>query len=254
MTRWLYVPEERVALLYAYRADAGVESADAVPGGVYLRGFAEGAAPAIPGAELLTVAEDGLHRDGERLPFATVPRLAWWPLHQRLPLAAPGIVDEGAVVQSGRASIEVLPWRLVADPTPPAPTALWLDAAYCAQLLDSGRSYAATFASVRLERIRFCWVDGRALLRGTPLLPLPGEAFAGEGDLVPLGYRFEHPALVMEVRQVLAKADSDTVVWHADGSYTIVPAHAWQSLAYANARYSEATPPRRLVQKVEWGV
>jgi hypothetical protein len=94
--------------------------------------------------------------------------------------------------------------------------------------LEEFNGFAVTAAQVRLERLQFAADDqGRVLVRGEPLPPLPGRRFVLHGSVaVPAGLAW-HPAVSAEVlaRRFGVSVDA-LVVWNEDG--TITRLHAEQ--------------------------
>ena len=83
-------------------------------------------------------------------------------------------------------------------------------------------------ANVRLERLRFAASnDGRVLVHGTPLPPLPGQRFVlHQGVAVPAGFTWQ-PAVTPEIAARRFGVSGDALVlWNDDD--TITRLHAEQ--------------------------
>jgi hypothetical protein len=107
-------------------------------------------------------------------------------------------------------------------------------------LLDSptwGR-YAAIAPAVRLKPLSFAVCDdGRCLVRGRPVPPLPGlRLWESSAVLVPCGFTWEPAVDTAVVRQVLDVGDEDVVLWNADGSWERLPADQFVRATRSAAR------------------
>jgi len=114
--------------------------------------------------------------------------------------------------------------------------------------LDTFQQFAAQAALVRLVRLRFAAAaDGRVLVHGTPLPPLPGQRFVlRSGVAVPVGYGWE-PAVSAEVlAHRLGASDEAPVLWNEDGTITRLHSEqfipATRSAVLATARAIRESP------------
>lgn len=213
----LYLATSDPAALAAVRAVPGLQAA-AGAGGLWLRG--------LPAAELLPLplralpaagryrldAEGRLFAEGQATPARLLPPLSWQPATALLPLELPTAALPGQpapryhprLVPSGRAEAGV---GLLT--TLPA----WL-------------AYAETAPAVRLQPLRFAAADdGRVLVLGTPLPPLPGqELWRSAGLLLPAGYDFEAPLLAPLLARQLNPAGLDALLFGADGEWERIEA------------------------------
>lgn len=210
---------EDSSALASLRLVAGIEVAEVEPE-LWLRGQPAdealaaklSALPARARYELL--ATNQLRQVGHRVPSARLPDLRWQPLNTWLRVGMP---------------VAALPAR------EPSPISLELvrsgnerEPELLLTTLESFQHFATQAAQVRLDRLQFAaTTDGRILVRGTPLPPLPGRRFVlHQGMAVPAGFAWQ-PAVSAEVvaRRFGATGDS-LVLWNEDG--TITPLHSEQ--------------------------
>lgn len=162
-----------------------------------------------------------LFAPGSLTPTAALPALAWQPLPALLPVALPTAAlpaQEGAPRYRPR-----LRPSAQAEPGAALLTTLaeWL-------------RYAETAPAVRLHALRFAAAaDGRVLVLGAPLPPLPGQEYwiasglapgaAPAGLLLPAGYALEAPLLAPLLARQLVPAQDALLLFAADGSWERVP-------------------------------
>lgn len=164
------------------------------------------AVPASGRYELL--AANQLRRIGHRVPSARLPALQWQPLSAWLRVELP-------VAALPANSPAPIPLRLVRSGDEHEPELL------LTSLVEFTR-FAAQAAQVRLDRLQFAAAaDGRVLVRGRPLPPLPGQRFVRHSGLaLPAGFAWQ-PAVSAEVlaRRFGVSGDS-LVLWNDDGTIT----------------------------------
>jgi hypothetical protein len=87
--------------------------------------------------------------------------------------------------------------------------------------IDGWTAYAIQAPQVRLNRWQFAAAqDGRAIVRGDPLPPLPGERWVErEGIAVPAGWRWSPPVEAAIVRAVFGLEPGDLALWQTDGTW-----------------------------------
>ena len=231
MSSVIIVPTGRRDALARYRGGAieGARSGGPDPSAsdatFWLRGFSESERAALtqlPGAREVRLTDEGVVRFGDSLPHRDVPALDWRPLAVLMPVEAPALESAAAT--------EVAPvaWTLVPTEDRRPTTALLV-------ATPTLSAFARTAPQVRLERLRFCLLGDRALVTGTPAPPLPGEAYWGDEDLLPVGYRFAHPKARGRLAAKLPAARERTrYLWEADGRYTAIAPEAWGPLGRDN--------------------
>lgn len=207
------IGENDASSLTSLRLVPDIEVA-AVGSMVWLRGksFDEALSPklaALPaGGRYEWLVPDRLRQLGHHIPSGRLPAASWRPLREwlqiELPVAAlpagvPATVALRLVRSTGERAVELL-----------------------VTSFDEFRRFATDAAQVRLERLRFAATqDGRVLVQGTPLPPIPGRRFAlYQGVAVPAGFAWQ-PAVGAEVvNRRLGVSGGALVLWNEDGTMT----------------------------------
>jgi hypothetical protein len=102
--------------------------------------------------------------------------------------------------------------------------------------------YGSQAPMLRLDRWLFAVAaDGRVLVRGIPLPPLPGERLVVEGDIaVPAGWAWAPPVPAETLRELFGIQKHDLAILHTDGTWEHVLAgqfaRATRSAIRATAR------------------
>lgn len=186
-------------------------------GAVWLRGPLDDALAeqihALPAGERFQVLDDGqLIPWGGRVPHGTLPAENWGPLsgwfEPHLPLAAlPGSLAASAKLELAR------------DETEREPSLLTLD-------IPEWLAYVASAPQVRLDRWMFAVnSQGRVLVRGTPLPPLPGQRLVEEGGIVvPAGSWWSPPVDAAVLRRWFELAEGDLALLGHDGAWEKIEA------------------------------
>jgi hypothetical protein len=211
------VPVAEVAAAAALRLLGGV-TACVVDGDLWLRGESSTDATEhaldrlAPAGRFAVLADGALIPSGRRLPDGHLPDGATWkPLAElirprvtsaALPASPPARVSLELVRSSGERPATVLVTPLVA-------------------LAD----YADGAPAVRLERLQFAADATRAVIRGDPLPPLPGERFTERsGIAAPCGYAWRPAIDPTSLRRLLGLSDGDLALLAPDGTWQCVPA------------------------------
>jgi hypothetical protein len=201
------------ATLAAIRLTPGIEVAVAGDD-VWIRGPAGGEAlgkallrlPATGRFERLS--SNQLRRVDQRVPSERLPDGGWSPLSSwlqaALPVAAlPGRLPPPAALSLGRSGDERDPDLLLTD-------------------IEGFAVFAGQAARVRLDRLEFAAAaDGRVLIRGRPLPPIPGTRFVLHGQIaVPAGFIWR-PTVIPEVlARGLGLARDALALWNDDNTIT----------------------------------
>ena len=87
--------------------------------------------------------------------------------------------------------------------------------------IDRWEAYAVQAPQVRLDRWQFAVAeDGRVLVRGGPLPPLPGGRWVDrKGIAVPAGWQWSPPVEASTVRTVFSLEPGDLALWQPDGTW-----------------------------------
>jgi len=183
----------------------------------------------LPGARRYTVnADESVTAVGRQLPADDLPRGPWsalsdWLAPKPQPAALAGQVEARLSLRVERAGTEQ-----------PATVLLTTAAAFA--------DYAAVAPAVRLRPLRFAAAsDGRVILWGTPLPPMPGRRYADrDGVAVPCGLGWSPPLEPAVLRMLLGLAAGDLALFHEDGSYEHVGADAFARAGRPAARATAA--------------
>ena len=143
-----------------------------------------------------------------RVPSGTLPTMSWQPLSDWLQVelpspGLPGNQPSGISLRLLRSSIEHEPEILLTT-------------------LAEFEEFSTHAAQVRLDRLQFAADDqGRVLVRGTPLPPLPGKRFVLHGGVAVLaGFHWSPPVSVDVLCRRLGASNEALVLWHDDGTLT----------------------------------
>ena len=166
---------------------------------------------ATPGAERYRVLPDGqLVASEARVPKGQLPEGQWQPLHRWL----------GVTLAQAEFAAEVpnrIELQLVRAATEHPISML-------ETTIDAWRRWATDAPQLRLKPLHFAAsADGRILVRGEPLPPLPGKRYAvADGIAVPAGWTW-HPAIdTATVRSILGLESSELTLLRPDGPWEVV--------------------------------
>jgi hypothetical protein len=211
------------------RQVADVEVCD-LPGQVWLRGPAldeklHRRLAALPGARRFYVVADGqLQPVASRLPQGRLPGGPWAPLRTWLALRLPPAGLAGWPADRA-------PMALVRSAHPEAASVLLTD-------IDRWAAYASEAPQVRLDCWRFAAADdGRVVVRGEPLPPLPGERWVDrDGIAVPAGWRWSPTVEATIVRAVFGLESGDLALWSIGGTWQRIRAADFAAASRAAVR------------------
>lgn len=147
---------------------------------------------------------------GKTLPVERLPEdLIWKPLRECLELRLPTAAMAGQL--EGRHA-EV---KLVRNGEAVRAPNLWLTS------LEELHAYMDTASSVKFAGLRFAVSgDGKALLLGGPMLPLPGSGYHfEEGLALPSGWALSVPLSGQMARRWLGLSAAEIAVMHDDGTF-----------------------------------
>lgn len=152
-------------------------------------------------------ADGQLTREGSRVPEAILPLVGWQPLADLLPVAPPRRSAPGMPPPA-------VGFRLVPDDGGHPATAL-----ICR--FSDFSAWVSWALSARIECLRFaCCEDGRALVVGTPLPPVPGAGWHRAGRLwLPCGWRLPDHVWVELLEEILGLGSNRMSLVHPDGSH-----------------------------------
>ncbi|MGA2258797.1 MAG: hypothetical protein ABSG53_29370 [Thermoguttaceae bacterium] len=182
---------------------------------------------AVPGAQRFYVLPDGqLQPVASQLPKDRLPSGPWVPLPKWLAL---GLPPAGLAGRSNKRTPMVLVRSAHSETTSVLLTTI-----------DRWEAYAVQAPQLRLD----CWHfavadDGRVVVRGAPLPPLPGQRWVDrEGIAVPAGWRWSPPVDAAIVRAAFGLEPSDFVLWQTDGTWQRIRAADFVPASRAAVRAS----------------
>lgn len=170
--------------------------------------------------------EKRLFRLGEITPSGSLPDLKWEPIAEAIPIgkpvaAMPADVKTRFPIQLMRASQEREPKALL---LPFASLAAWVEDA----------------PAFRMEKLRFAVSErGETLVLGSPLPPLPGQAFWRERSLLfPAGYALQIPEMAVLIEQKIRTEypDSHVLMFHVDANWEVLENADFQPLSRSAVR------------------
>jgi MoxR-vWA-beta-propeller ternary system domain bpX2 len=182
----------------------------------------------LPFKNIFYLRGNQLFPAGSLLPATNLPGgLLWTPIEAALPVAVPnlnhnffGMRDE-ILVRLVPAAQEWQPIALVAD---------------IVMLED----YITNAPAIRLQKLAWALLlPGRALIAGTPLLPVQGTTYwLCEDMLLPTGYHFEWPVLAKTIAHNIDPISSNWILWNTEGGYNLIPRSSLQQLSISSFRLS----------------
>ena len=229
-TPWaVRLPRMSVRAAGALRLTTGVRVAEAVDA-LWLRGddlteTLDLELRKLPGALRYAInSDERVTEFGRRLPSGELPPGPWVPLSAWLelrpqPAALAGVVEGRVTLRVERSEVEQ-----------PATVLETTVAAFA--------DWATAAAAARLRPLRLAAsADGRALLWGTPLPPIPGRRFYDrDGVAAPCGFALAPALEPTVIRALLKLSRSDLVLFQEDGGYELVAAESFTRATRAAAR------------------
>lgn len=169
--------------------------------------------------------DQSLVPDGCLLPEGKLPGGPWLPLAALVEVAPQTAALAGQVME--RAALRIVPGGAASE------------ANVLLAALSDWADYADGAPTVRLRPLRFAAGAAHAIIRGTPLPPIPGLHFVEkEGIAVPCGHTWS-PALDAASMRALLRLDADDLaLFVADGSWQHVPAAAFIAASRSAVRLS----------------
>jgi len=215
------LPRESAAALARLRGNAALGVCESAAG-LWLRGpqldeSLDRQLRLIPGGRRFAVVDEGqLVAEGNLVPLGRVPEGPWALLSEWLEVSLPAANIPGAITRAA-VSLTLVPAALEREPA--------LLETTLAQLME----YVATAPQWRIERWTFAATqDGSAIVRGTPLPPLPGTQWVlDQGIAAPAGLTWSPPVDADVVRQLLGLVDGEIALLRADGTCDRIVADHW---------------------------
>ncbi len=180
--------------------------------GIWLRGIpmkkADARIAGLPCIGKFITNESGLlFPEGNLTPQGKLPKGDWLELYKFIQVEIPASALPGEGMTKGE-------FKLTASESDKSANALLLD-------WDLFSAYAETAPSIRMERWKYiAGKDGKVLVSGLPLPPLPGKAYVLEDGLaVPSGYELDYPFLKKGIAKKLSEAGKFVVLFEPDGNW-----------------------------------
>jgi hypothetical protein len=215
------LPPESVSALARLRGNAalGICETDA---GLWLRGprldeSLDQQLRLIPGGRRYAVAEGRqLIAEGNLVPLGHVPEGPWALLSEWLQVSLP------AAAATSSLPCEPIALTLV-------PAHVEREPALLETTLAQLAAYVATAPQWRIDRWTFAATsDGRAIVRGTPLPPIPGTQWTlDEGIAAPAGLAWSPPVDAAVVRQMLSLAEGEIALVRPSAACDRIAADHW---------------------------
>ena len=97
--------------------------------------------------------------------------------------------------------------------------------------------YIETAPKFRLQPLQWVIIDNKALILGSPLLPLKGVTYWQDHHfLLPTGYNFEWFALAETIQEKLNPSGENILLWNVDNSYSNIPKRNIKPLSISSFR------------------
>ena len=162
----------------------------------------------IPYKELYYAVDQQLFLLGSLLPSRAVPSRLWTPIERGLPVQLPAFNHNYFGVHD-KIAVTLVP--------------SYQEREACALLatLEVLKAYVETAPVIRLKNLQWALVDDdKAIIMGTPLLPLQGEVFWCSGDfLLPGGWALELYALADAINRQINPERNCWIGWSKEGAY-----------------------------------
>lgn len=180
----------------------------------------------IPYKEIFTVRDNKLFPYGSILPVSKAPSLLWAPIEIGLPLKLPKPNHNYFGIRQ-TITPAIVPSEVVQEA--------------CALLtsVEMLASFVETAPAVRLKNLSWVILDKtRALILGTPLLPIQGETFWKRNTfLLPTGYDLDINLLTGVMEQKLGSQPTWTI-WDNNGCYMKIDKRSFVPLSISSFRLS----------------
>jgi hypothetical protein len=178
----------------------------------------------IPYKKIYEEKNGKLYPAGSLLPEGNAPSLLWTPVDRGLPVKLPSFNHNFFGIR------KKITMKLVASEKENTAVAILTS-------LASLKKYVEKAPAVRLQKISWVMIGPKALLLGTPLLPVPGETYWQREDLlIPAGYDFDLYAMSGALNKKLNPEKNNWVICNRDQSFTLVPKNSLKNLSIGSFR------------------
>lgn len=182
----------------------------------------------LPDADrYLVLLEEQLAHWGETVPRARLPAGPWQPISKWLTVTLP-TASFAPQVQA------CIPFQLVRLSVP-------VEANMLRTTWATWRDYATTAAQIRLNQLSFAASESEALIRGTPVPPLPGQRYIESGGVaIPLGWRPDPELDAKSIRRLLQVPEGTMALLLEDGRFESIPDHVFVRATRSATRMTDA--------------
>lgn len=179
----------------------------------------------IPYAKIYELKDNLLFEKDKLLPSKKLPSgLLWTPILRALPVALPKFNHNFFGIDQRI--------NMILKPSEDTKEAYALLVDY-----EELKSYIESAPKFRLEPLRWVVINKKALIIGTPLLPLKGSTYWFDNHfLVPSGYNFEWNALTKMIQQKINPSTENMVLWNTDNSFSNIPINTIKQLSISSFR------------------
>lgn len=182
----------------------------------------------IPYKELFELRDNKLFPMGSALPVKKLPSLLWTPIQRGLAVTLPKFNFNYFGVE-GKVTANLVPSERQRQPF-----ALMID-------LDMLRQYMEQASAIRLKEHTWVILNDKALVLGTPLLPLKGETYwQQKGFLIPTGYELDMSFLLDALNDKLDPENSLWVLWQKEGAHIDIDKKNFKPLSLSSFRLTMA--------------
>lgn len=197
---------------------------------IWIKGFTENQInsieiKSIPRKKIFTEKNNKLYLFKSRLPHASTIKLNWIPIKSFFSIRIDHFNHNFFGVKS---SINIILKEIQQEVSP---TFLLVELNHLAEYVE----YSFSF---RIERLKWLIINNtHALIKGTPLLPLPGELFWERDKMVfPLGLDLELPILQPILLKSLNEDDDKLIFWNKEGTFFTVYQDEFIGLTLSSVR------------------
>ena len=182
----------------------------------------------IPFKKIYYQQDNALFLLGGNLPEERLKTsLLWSPINKALPVETPTYNFNYFGVQ------ETVDFKLVPSSNEQEVTALLVE-------LDVLEQYILKAPAIRLQTIQWSIINKKALLVGSPLLPIPGKSYwQRQNFLLPSGYDFEYPELSDYYRKNLQQTHDEYIILQSDNTYFKITEEQFKPLSRSSFRLSQ---------------
>ena len=159
------------------------------------------------------------------LPERNIPSLLWTSIDRGLAIELPAFNHNYFGMQG------TLPIKLVQSNEEQEAYAIMVS-------LRVLENYMIMASAIRFKNLKWLIInESKAVVFGTPILPLDGEAYWRHGSfLIPSGYNLQFEILYTTLDQIINEKKEHWIIWNKNGSYSKIEKDALASLSLSSLR------------------